>query len=269
MRRTAPGNYRVAPPTRKPTADSCLFLAGCLAGETLRTFACRVALNARNHSPTHLVLLGNGDQLMAEIGIAHRSLADICPTASRPAILPLGDAVDDEAATGVQCYLAGLDQGSQGMNSGGKFHAIESGVRLTARQRFLVRSHAQDRTPASGPRVAVAGTTGKDLDLFHGIRQNSYHSHEWLRKLRLDFAANLPLPVSMDIDAEERLDLPRRLFAMVGRRLELATGCAGRGEAAGLGREAITDLAANIYDCGQDLLVLADAIAVIAQEAAE
>jgi hypothetical protein len=90
-----------------------------------------------------------------------------------------------------------------------------------------------------------------------------------LPKLTLDFPADLPLPAPMNIDPEERAELPRRLFAMASRRLEHAAHCAGQGEATGLGGATMADLAASLHDCGQDLLVLADAIAVLTQEATE
>ncbi len=72
----------------------------------------------------------------------------------------------------------------------------------------------------------------------------------------------------MNIDPDDRQDLLRRLFALAGRRLEHAADAAGQGEAAGLGREVLTNLAGDLHDCGQDLLVVADAIAVMAGEAA-
>lgn len=72
----------------------------------------------------------------------------------------------------------------------------------------------------------------------------------------------------MDIDPDARHDLPRRLFALAGRRLGHAVDAAGQGEAAGLDREVMGSLAGDLHDCGQDLLVLADAIAAMAAEAA-
>jgi hypothetical protein len=72
----------------------------------------------------------------------------------------------------------------------------------------------------------------------------------------------------MDIDPEERADLPRRLFAMAGRRLEKSMIQANDGEATGLTGAAIASLAEDLHECGQDLLVLADAITVIAMDAA-
>lgn len=72
----------------------------------------------------------------------------------------------------------------------------------------------------------------------------------------------------MTIDPDDRQDVPRRLFALAGRRLEHAVDAAGQGEAAGLDRAVMTNLAGDLHACGQDLLVLADAIAVMAGEGA-
>jgi len=55
----------------------------------------------------------------------------------------------------------------------------------------------------------------------------------------------------MNIDPDDRQDLPRRLFAL-----------------ARLDRAVIASLAGDIHECGQDLLVLADGIAVMADEGA-
>ena len=86
------------------------------------------------------------------------------------------------------------------------------------------------------------------------------------RKLYLDFVSDLSLSAAMTLDEDEIGELPRRLFAMAGRSLERATAQAGAGEAKVLYPQQRRELAGELHGCGQDLMVIADAIAVIALE---
>ena len=73
----------------------------------------------------------------------------------------------------------------------------------------------------------------------------------------------------MMIDQKERIELPRRLFALAGRKLECATGMAGAGEAPNLPPERSMTLAGDLHTCGQDLMAIADAIACLVCETPE
>jgi hypothetical protein len=88
------------------------------------------------------------------------------------------------------------------------------------------------------------------------------------KKLALDFAHSSPLRVVMILSEEDRAELPRELFALAGRRLEYGIGKAmeGEGRNAAHGRRA--QLSARLHEVGQDLKVIADAIAVLAEERA-
>lgn len=94
-----------------------------------------------------------------------------------------------------------------------------------------------------------------------GIRQGN-------AKLYLDFGANLSPSGTMTLDEDEIGELPRRLFAMAGRSLERAATSAGVGEASDLAAARRRELAGELHGCGLDIMVIADAIAAIAQEAA-
>ena len=72
----------------------------------------------------------------------------------------------------------------------------------------------------------------------------------------------------MTLDDDEIAEMPRRLFAMAGRTLERAVATAGSGEARGLSTQRQRDLAGELYGCGQDLMVIADAIAALVIEIA-
>ena len=87
-------------------------------------------------------------------------------------------------------------------------------------------------------------------------------------KLYLDFGIDLPLAGAMTLDDDEIGELPRRLFAMAGRRLEHAVATAGAGEARDLAAQCQRELAGELDDCGQDIMVIADAIATLAREVA-
>jgi len=69
----------------------------------------------------------------------------------------------------------------------------------------------------------------------------------------------------MILSKEERAELPRELFALATRRLEYALGKAGEGEARHVTLGRMADLSARLHETGQDLKVIADAIAVLAQ----
>lgn len=68
----------------------------------------------------------------------------------------------------------------------------------------------------------------------------------------------------MILSEEERAELPRELFALVCRRLELASEAAMEGQRAGRTPQQIAGLSARLHDAGRDLMVIADVIAVIA-----
>ena len=87
-------------------------------------------------------------------------------------------------------------------------------------------------------------------------------------KLYLDFGTELSLACAMMLDDDEIGELPRRLFAMAGRRLERVVATAGAGEASGLAAQRQYDLAGELHGCGQDIMVIADAIAALAREMA-
>ncbi len=72
----------------------------------------------------------------------------------------------------------------------------------------------------------------------------------------------------MRLDDDEITELPRRLFAMAGRRIDEAGSAAVAGEARGLAGTRQRDLAGSLHACGQDIIVIADAIAALAREIA-
>ncbi len=85
-----------------------------------------------------------------------------------------------------------------------------------------------------------------------------------IAKLYLDFGIALSLAGAMTLDDDEIAELPQRLFAMAGRNLERAAAIAGGGEANGLAGPRQRELAGELHGCGQDIMVIADAIAALA-----
>ncbi|WP_374527122.1 hypothetical protein [Novosphingobium sp.] len=67
----------------------------------------------------------------------------------------------------------------------------------------------------------------------------------------------------MILDDEDLAQIPHRLFAMAGRRLEGSVRIAGTGESREQGQQALQALAGELYDCGQDLMTIADAIVAV------
>ena len=91
----------------------------------------------------------------------------------------------------------------------------------------------------------------------------------WRRKLPLDLCAGSRLGAVMILSDEERAELPRELFALAGRRLEYGTIKAMEGEGCDVAPGRMADLSARLHEVGQDLRVIADAIAVLAEARAQ
>lgn len=67
----------------------------------------------------------------------------------------------------------------------------------------------------------------------------------------------------MNLSDEERTRLPRDLFALASRRLEHGTAVAGEGQGSRVTGARMESLSGELHDVGQDLLVIADAIAAL------
>lgn len=74
--------------------------------------------------------------------------------------------------------------------------------------------------------------------------------------------------VGMILNEEERAGLPRELFALAGRRLEYGSGKAIEGEARDVPDDRVSELSARLHEVGQDIKVIADAIAALARPGA-
>ncbi len=72
----------------------------------------------------------------------------------------------------------------------------------------------------------------------------------------------------MTVDEDDLTQLPRRLFALAGRRIEEASTAAAAGESSRLAGAQQSELAGSLHTCGQDLMVIADTIAALASEVA-
>ena len=88
-------------------------------------------------------------------------------------------------------------------------------------------------------------------------------------KLALDFTHKNRLRGVMTLSEEERKELPRKLFALAGRRLAYGTGRAGEGEGWNGSAERMAELSGQLHEVGEDMGVIADAIAVIVQGGAQ
>ena len=83
--------------------------------------------------------------------------------------------------------------------------------------------------------------------------------------LVLDYARNSSIRTRMTLSEEEKAELPRELFALANRRAEFAIEKAIEGEARNVPWERMSALSAGLHEVGQDLKVIADAIAVLAE----
>jgi hypothetical protein len=69
----------------------------------------------------------------------------------------------------------------------------------------------------------------------------------------------------MILSEEERNALPQELFALAGRRLDCGASTAREGEGRNVTHARMSQLSGQLHEVGQDLKVISDAIAVLAQ----
>ena len=160
---------------------------GGVAGQLVGPFILRVAVVALDPDPFDPVRARGIDQFNPLVGIGDGLLRRIAPAILLPAKDPLGDAIDHIAAVGVEMHPARLLERAEGVDYGGEFHAVV-GRRLVAARHFLFMvSHAQDRAPAAGAGVALAGAIGENLDRFQGgfWIQDGFLAHQRLNTAAL------------------------------------------------------------------------------------
>ena len=70
----------------------------------------------------------------------------------------------------------------------------------------------------------------------------------------------------MRLSDEERIELPRELFALAARRLEYGADAAMEGAGRNVEPERLSALSTKLHDVGLDVAVIADAIAALAED---
>src|SRR5690606_34959403 len=121
-------------------------------------------------APLDPVRLLDLEQPPPEVRVLHRLAIGGAPAVADPALDPSGDAVADIYAVGEKPDAAGPLQRRQPLDRRGQLHAVVGGERLAARKLLLARARADDDAPAAGPRIALAGAVGENLDFGHGRR---------------------------------------------------------------------------------------------------
>src|SRR5207344_1302115 len=89
------------------------------------------------------------------------------PAIALPAVDPGFDAILDVLRVGMDFDLAATRQRLQRANDGGQFHAIVGGVGFAAEELALAVSVEQQRAPAAGTGIALAGPVRVDHDGRH------------------------------------------------------------------------------------------------------
>src|SRR3546814_2602607 len=105
--------------------------------------------------------------------ILHRLAIGRAPAVALPAENPLGDAVADIDAVGVERHLAGPLQRLQALDRSGHFHAVVGGKRRAAGEFKLPIALAQDRAPAAGAGIALARAVRENLDVLRSEEHTS------------------------------------------------------------------------------------------------
>ncbi|CAK0756462.1 hypothetical protein WCLP8_2750007 [uncultured Gammaproteobacteria bacterium] len=107
-------------------------------------------------------------QSLPQILVLNRAFGRCPPAVGFPAVNPLGDAVAQILAIGVQANLGLSAECFQRRNCRHQFHAVVGGRSLAAEQFLFNFAIAQNRPPAAWAGIAATGTVGKDIDRFVG-----------------------------------------------------------------------------------------------------
>lgn len=112
-------------------------------------------------APVDLVsALGNQlIQLLPKVNVLDRLLGGRLPAFGLPAHQPLGHAFEHVLAVQVQGHRTGTFEGGQRLDDRRHLHAVVGGAHFTAKHLFFrAVGRAQQGTPATGARIAFAGT---------------------------------------------------------------------------------------------------------------
>src|SRR3546814_7413014 len=102
------------------------------AGKLVGALVLRVSRMSLHPLPVNAMGAGGLKQGLPQLGILHRLAIGRAPAVALPAENPLGDAVADIDAVGVERHLAGPLQRLQALDRSGPFHAVVGGKRRAA-----------------------------------------------------------------------------------------------------------------------------------------
>ena len=97
-------------------------------------------------------------QRLPQLHILDGLLGGRPPAFGLPAMDPFGDAFANVFAVQVKRHLAWPLEGFQALDHGGQFHAVVGGTQLAAKKFMNVLARLQANPPATGARIAFAGT---------------------------------------------------------------------------------------------------------------
>src|SRR5690606_6560894 len=143
--------------------------------------------------PGHLMAADLLVQLLPEVGILHRLLGSGLPAALLPVRQPLGDATHHVFGISYQAHLTWPLQLGQAADRRGQLHAVVGGLRLATPELLLHAFVDQQRAPASGAGIALAGTVGEDFDQFGHSRGSVLYSDSRRLILATGIGTNWPL----------------------------------------------------------------------------
>ena len=103
-------------------------------------------------------------ELLPKLDVLHRLLARRAPALGFPAMDPFSNALAHVLAVQVQRDGAGALQGREGLDHGLHLYAVIGRVQGPAPQLFFNAAGAQQHAPAPGPRDALAGAVGVNLN---------------------------------------------------------------------------------------------------------
>src|SRR5882724_411842 len=103
-------------------------------------------------------------ELLPQVDVLDGLLVGGAPAAPLPVGQPFADTFLDVLRVGVDLYGAGVLERFQRPDHRGQLHAVVGGVLLSSEDLLLASSVSEDRAPAPGAGIALAGAVGVDLN---------------------------------------------------------------------------------------------------------
>jgi hypothetical protein len=140
-------------------------------GQGIGSLIARIACMALDPAPFDLVSRSRHHmvQRLPKLNVFDRLLGCRAPTFGFPTMDPFGDAFAHVFAVQIQRDFARTLEGLEPFDHGSQLHAVVGGAQFATKKFMHMLVRLQANAPATGARVAFAGTIGMDKDVIQEI----------------------------------------------------------------------------------------------------